>query len=314
MAWFGANKTKAYQTYPEPGYGGIGYPDYDIVGFSATQNSQSYVATTEQVVEFKRFPSFGDHPKHSPTRKDLYHETWDKPMTGPYGPARDKPEKARDFSPKFGNNPMIHQQNKGSPKNTHDHYGKYNNFSDDDDDYDDDYDGITKNNNNDYNAPPPSYTRYHETPNPSYSSYSPPSSYTVPLNTPPPPPPPPPTTKDHNTYNYEKSNNYDRLFLNNPPPPVKTRTDTGRAREFATESPKNSPVSSAKAKQTQFMVASPKKYDIHQGYQETIDSAEARRRYGRGPQRAGSRLEEKYIVTIDSREAARKYNGVFVPN
>lgn len=102
-------------------------------------------------------------------------------------------------------------------------------------------------------------------------------------------------------------------LMSNPPPPIKTRGDANRAVEFPSNERKkstNSPVSLAAARQPQYSSSSPKK-DHAYNYKETIDSAEARRRYGGAEARGGE--EMKYKGTIDSIQAAKKYNGVFVP-
>ncbi|KAI3444162.1 hypothetical protein Pfo_000827 [Paulownia fortunei] len=347
MSLYDANKNRGYKTYvrTEPVYGGAAYPDHvplrplivgsegrehAIVGYSATHNLQSYVTTTEQVVELRRAPATADY-KHSPKRMELYkdHGVGDKPLA-PWSSARGLPEKADGFSPKVQNQ-VVYSQSKGSPRNNvyRDHsppsgdhyystydYGKHDNLSSDDED--DDIickDGvcykIVKVGAKPNHLKEEGYDQEKHKGN----GYAPPA-YTVPPSTQP--------RKDsyyETSYTdnngkykgngyvppyYETSNNRPMV---NTPAPIKTRNAPSRGVEFLNENTKNSPVSVAAQKPQ--LIASPRK---DQGYQETIDSAEARRRYGRASSRAGAYGQEKYTRIIDSREAARKYNGVFVTN
>ncbi|KAK6136980.1 hypothetical protein DH2020_029276 [Rehmannia glutinosa] len=114
MALFDANRNRNYKPYisTEPVYGGITYPDnvhHPFVGYSETQNS-SYVTTTEQVVEFRRFGAIADDHKHSPTRKTVYkdHGVADKSLSRLGAQARLKTD---DFSPKF-HNQFVYSQSK----------------------------------------------------------------------------------------------------------------------------------------------------------------------------------------------------------
>lgn len=170
-----------------------------------------------------------------------------------------------------------------------------------------------------YATPPPQL--YYEKAKPNGNDYT----------TPPPQPyydtTPPPQSYYENGYNappqpyYEAPNNKPMVYK--PLPNIKTRLDRsnkgttesqlenmrisspmsgGSQRSPFTSSPKSSHTSSPRSP----YISSPRK---DQAYRETIDAAEARRRYGGAS--VGAPVEQ-YKGTIDSQEAAKRYRGIFV--
>ncbi|KAL8488900.1 hypothetical protein ACS0TY_024524 [Phlomoides rotata] len=317
----------------EPRYGAA------VVGYSAF--SESYASKSEQVVEYGGLggkpykEGVGEvHQPLQPAWNSSPHDRLNK--TGKSTSPRVRPGSA-------WNN--VHVGN--SPPSKNHSAGKYDNYSSDESDDDDvvcDENGYcypkpkhdedyapnygynhnnykSKPNGNGYTTPPPQpyyetskpngngYTQqpYYETSKPKgydYSTPPPQPYYEVPDGYPTPPPQP----------HYETSNN--KAMVLKPLPNVKTKRPNKATLESQVESMRiNSPMSPGgqRSSPKSPYASSPRSpYSSSplkdQDYRETINSGEARRRYGGAV--VGAPVEQ-YKGTIDGQEAARRYRGVF---
>ncbi|KAL3643114.1 hypothetical protein CASFOL_013929 [Castilleja foliolosa] len=301
----------------EPAYGGAtNYPihmqrpmmfnkhggQHAIVGHFAAQKSESFVLEThEEVVEF----GSGDGHKYSPTKKEMFMDHGARDLS-PYTP-RSSTKRDEGLSPKL-QQPVVYSRAKGSPvtdsylkdkspspRNHHyyntNNYGKFNHLISNNDNNDED-DNHDKSHNYKMNAN--SKESSYDEKNNKRNGYAPPANYTSPYHY-------KASYNNNNEKHIDNNNNNNNGYVHQKVkiiPQIKTRIGDP---EFAKANTK-----------TQMNFASPKK---GQGYQEVIDSSEARRRYSGMPSTwAGQYVEEMYEGEIDCKEAARKYNGVFVPN
>ncbi|XP_073157318.1 uncharacterized protein [Henckelia pumila] len=315
MSWFGSNKNiggHGHNTYNNQKSGELGHVhrpvivdhngvEHPIVGYES-HNSERYVARssrTEAVVKYRRFPGMAaDHGEYmipSPITEDL---------SG----------RKNEFSPK-SHDERVRRPIKDSPwdngvrfhspptKEHHQYYDdddvrvnntkgtRPNNMKEQEYHYHDDENN--RRNGLNRQGSRSNYLKDHqeyEHANPGIiNGYSPPK-YSVPIST-------------------QKGNDYDTTRgrmapFGTPPRNELTSHETSKFKPNASGSP------------DQRFNPQPKIEELGNYHQETIDSTEARRRYGNGAPGAGPYAKTNYSggSTIDSREAARRYNGVLLTN
>lgn len=304
MSWFGINKNEGrHNNYNRPKLGELGHVHrpviidangvkHPILGYER-HNCEQYMARTEAVVKYRGLPGRADE-EYTPSRTEEY-ETGD--LSG----------RKNEFAPK-SHDERVREPIKDSPwdngfrfnsppsndhhHNTHDDDIRVNNTKGtrpnnmkEQDYYDDE-----KNRRNGFSGSRSNYLKdeedYYERANPKTNGYSPPK-YAVPMST-------------HQVK--EKGNDFDTRDRMGPfgtPPRNETSYETSNVKPIANSPPRFNP--------------QPKKEERNYNTQQTINSTEARRRYGKGSPGAAPAEDRNYSGgTINSKEAARRYNGVLL--
>ncbi|XP_075490710.1 uncharacterized protein LOC142529159 [Primulina tabacum] len=357
MSWFGINKNEGrHHTHNKPKSDELGHVHRPVIidsngvkhpihGYES-HNSKQYMARTEAVVKYIRFPGMAD-------------EEYTTSRMGEYGTG-DLSGRKNEFAPKSHDERVGRPMNdppwgnrfrfNSPPSNEHHH------TTHDDDTRVDNTKGTKPNNRKEQNyyddeknrrngftkqGSRPNYLKdqedYYERANPSTNGYSPPKyAFSIPTHQ---------VKEKENDYvtkqgsrpNYLEDHEKDYYERANPntnsysPPKYAFSIPTRQVKEKGNDydargarmGPFGTPPNNEKSYETSNfkpkanspprLNPQPKKEQGNYNIPETIDSTEARRRYGKGAPGAAPAEDHKYSGgTIDSKAAAKKYNGVLL--